>query len=193
MLMVRKKHIPWLILAFLLIIIVGLTRNISNSAKITDSAEQNKTNRVDVQEEEKEAMSNTTRERVESKKAPRIFKENKTKKVDASQVQLTNEAIELAISVTKQELLVSDAAISHKDSTISMAIVVNAATNKQEAKRLGDNFARQLAAFSGGKQPDKYYLGELWDNYTLLIIVADSSQKTIVQGAKVRGGTRITW
>lgn len=106
---------------------------------------------------------------------------------------ITDSAVSMAVSTTKMEELVNDAAISIDGDDVSMAIVLNSSTDNTNAKRLGENFARQLASFSEGAPPGNTYLGGIWDEYTLLITVTDRGGNIIVQGAKVTSSPHITW
>jgi len=136
--------------------------------------------------------------------------EEQTKQADKPQEQtqeakkpelpaIPTEAQEMAISEIKKDTLVKDAAVVIEGDTINLAIVVNAATNEEHAKRLGDNFVRMLASFTAFfnendlKGPTKDYLGELWDYYNLNIGVGTGPDHFIVQGAKVKTAQKITW
>ncbi|MEH6965354.1 hypothetical protein [Priestia megaterium] len=111
----------------------------------------------------------------------------------AEKIKITKTAINEAVEQTKEDPLVEDAAVSLKDEKISMAVIVNSATDKEKAKEIGDNFVRQLGSFSDGKVPTKDYYGEIYDQYDLLISVGNSAQDIIVSGAKVKEASKITW
>src|SRR5690606_7006958 len=136
--------------------------------------------------------------------------EEQTKQADKPQEQtqeakkpelpaIPTEAQEMAISEIKKDTLVKDAAVVIEGDTINLAIVVNAATNEDYAKQLGENFARLLSTMTSIhsdvklKSPTKDYLGELWDHYNLNIGVGTGPDHFIVQGAKVKTAKKITW
>ncbi|PVE74434.1 hypothetical protein [Priestia megaterium] len=114
-------------------------------------------------------------------------------KSKTEKIKITKTAINEAVEQTKEDPLVEDAAVSLKDEKISMAVIVNSATNKEKAKEIGDNFVRQLGSFADGKVPTKDYYGEIYDQYDLLISVGNSAQDIIISGAKVKEASKITW
>ncbi|WP_022794710.1 hypothetical protein [Marinococcus halotolerans] len=85
------------------------------------------------------------------------------------------------------------AAVDEDGKTISLAIVVESATNEDYAKDLADSFIRSLssgASIYGNEDlesPNKNNLGELYDYYDLHVVVATSSEEYIVQGFKAKG------
>src|SRR5690625_3839202 len=89
--------------------------------------------------------------------------------------------------------------VSKEDKKITLAIQVNAATNEEHAKDLGDNFARALgsgvAIYSEKdlESPSKDNLGEIYDFYDLHVGVGTGTENFIVQGAMVTGASKITW
>lgn len=115
-------------------------------------------------------------------------KEEKPAKIEVSETAIT-----MAVESTKQVDGVSDAAISIKDGQISFAVIVGASTNEETAQEIGANFIRQLSSFTEGSTPTKDYYGELYDQYDVLITVADSAKNVIAQGAKVKSSSKITW
>ncbi len=108
-------------------------------------------------------------------------------------MKFNEEGKKMALEQVKQNPLVSDAHIEVNGKTIVMAVILGTAVNKETAKEIGDNFVRNLGTFSGGKPPEKYYYGEIFDNYDLQIGVGTGPDNIIVQGAKVTSAKKITW
>ncbi|WP_377890411.1 hypothetical protein [Alkalihalobacillus sp. R86527] len=102
-------------------------------------------------------------------------------------------AIEMAVDSIKDYDMVKDAAIAVDGNDISFAIIANSSVTEETAKELGDNFVRMLGSFSGGESPSKDYYGGLYDDYSALVKVADSSEEEIMMGAMSKGTQRITW
>lgn len=115
------------------------------------------------------------------------------KEPESVALEVTDAAIDMAVGTTLQTPEVSDAAISVKNDTISFAVIVGASTNKETAQEIGDNFIRQLSAFTDGSTPRKDYYGELYDEFDVLITIAGPAENIIAQGAKVRTSPKITW
>src|SRR5690625_2509 len=114
---------------------------------------------------------------------------------------INEEAINHAYDVINDYDMVKDPYIevSKEDKKITLAIVVNAATNEEHAKDLGDNFARALASgvsiYSEDdlKSPSKDNLGELYDSYDLQVGIGSSPDDFIARGAMVTSTSKITW
>lgn len=89
--------------------------------------------------------------------------------------------------------------VSEEDHEITLAIIVNNATNEEHAKELGDNFARALASGvsiyseENIESPSKDFLGELYEVYDLDIGVGTSPDDFITRGYMTSGGSNITW
>lgn len=112
--------------------------------------------------------------------------------------EIPEEAINMAVDQIKQEEIVKDAAVVVKGNGISLAVVVYYATNEITARQIGENFVRLLGSMTASLSeelngPSKDHLGDLYNHYDLLITVASNSNKIIVQGAKIRGGSDISW
>ncbi|MEC3228186.1 hypothetical protein P4W10_16085 [Bacillus thuringiensis] len=108
-------------------------------------------------------------------------------------MEVSEEAKKIALETISQNPHVRDAHIEIRGNKIIMAVIVDAAVNKNTAKEIGDNFVRNLGAFAGGKAPEKHYYGEIFDNYDLQIGVGTSPDNIVVQGAKVASGKNIMW
>ena len=93
----------------------------------------------------------------------------------------------------------SHIAVDPENQTITLAIIVGAATNEEHAKDLGDNFTRALASGvaiyseEDYRSPTKHDLGELYDYYDLHVGVGTSPDHFIERGAKVTASPKITW
>jgi hypothetical protein len=103
-----------------------------------------------------------------------------------------------AIDQIKAYSEVLDAAIAQDGYTLSLAIVVPAATSQERAKELGEAFMRLTKNFalleSDEKQKEPVPGQEIGEGiFDYLITVASPDQTIIVQGAKVRNATHITW
>lgn len=101
-----------------------------------------------------------------------------------------------AIDQIKAYPEVLDADLVQDGYTLSLAIIVPAATSQARAKELGEAFVRLVKTFglmdSGKSEPAPgKEIGEGIFDY--LITVASPGQTIIVQGAKVREATHITW
>src|SRR5690625_7323101 len=100
---------------------------------------------------------------------------------------INEEAINHAYDVINDYDMVKDPYIevSKEDTKITLAIVVNAATNEEHAKDLGDNFVRELASgvsiYSEDdlESPSKNNLGEIYDFYNLHVDVGTSTDNFI--------------
>ena len=103
---------------------------------------------------------------------------------------LSQESIKSAVSQMKQQKGILGAAIAQKNNTVSLAITVDKGTTKEQAKELGENFARLTITFAEDGKPGKE-IGPT--KHTYLITITDSSGKIIMQGAKVCGNQNITW
>lgn len=114
-------------------------------------------------------------------------------KQSSNKVEFSEEGKKMALEQVRQNPQVRDAHIEVQGKKIIMAVIVSASVNKDTAKEIGDNFVRNLGAFLGGKPPEKYYYGEVFDNYDLQIGVGTSPDNIIVQGAKVTTAKGITW
>lgn len=109
---------------------------------------------------------------------------------------LTEVGKNTAIDQIKAYSEVLDADFVQDGYTLSLAIIVPAVTSQARAKELGEAFVRlvkTLGLMDSGKSepaPGKE-IGEGIFDY--LITVASPDQTIIVQGAKVRNATHITW
>lgn len=119
------------------------------------------------------------------------IQENKTK----STVGLKDSVVQLVTDNLKKDELVKDVSIIKSDDgkIIVAAVQVNAATNETKAKDLVDTVIRQLGGFSGGKQPTKTYLGELWENYDAHVIIFKGEKDKIVDSYLNKGSNKIRY
>ncbi|MFY0147836.1 hypothetical protein [Bacillus cytotoxicus] len=165
----------------------------ANKTVQTTSAEEQKQQKKEEekqQEKEREELIKQAQEEEKAKaKEAKAVAEEKTKET----VKFNEEGKKMALEQVKQNPLVRDAHIEVNGKTIVMAVIVGTAVNKEAAKEIGDNFVRNLGAFSGGKPPEKNYYGEIFDNYDLQIGVGTGPDNIIVQGAKVTSAKKITW
>lgn len=111
---------------------------------------------------------------------------------------ITADQIDYMTASMEEEFAVEDAAVSVEDDTVSIALVVGAATAEEEVERLLENAARQLGMFVAVDNddlegPDGDSLGELWDFYDLRVVGGPSSSDPITQGVKVSTSPNITW
>ncbi|MDF1510187.1 hypothetical protein PZE06_18800 [Robertmurraya sp. DFI.2.37] len=144
-------------------------------------------------EETQELERDKPKAEVNDDKKPEKVEVEPEKERESVVLEVTDTAIDMAVETTLQTPEVSDAAISVKNDTISFAVIVGASTNKETAQEIGDNFIRQLSAFTDGSTPTKDYYGELYDEFDVLITIADPAENIIAQGAKVRTSPKITW
>ena len=85
---------------------------------------------------------------------------------------------------------VKDAAISQDRNSISLVIVVAAATSPERAQELGENFVRMVKTFSPDTAPgNEIGIGV----YDYLIGVYYPNEHQVALGAKSRGAKRISW
>ncbi|EMA6344844.1 hypothetical protein U3450_003900 [Bacillus cytotoxicus] len=161
----------------------------NETIQTTSAAEQKQQEKEEQKQQEKE-REELIKQAQEKEKTKAVAKE-KTK--ETITVEFNEEGKKMALEQVKQNPLVHDAHIEVNGKTIVMAVIVGAAVNKEAAKEIGDNFVRNLGAFSGGKPPEKYYYGEIFDNYDLQIGVGTGPDNIIVQGAKVTSAKKITW
>ena len=99
---------------------------------------------------------------------------------------------DLVLPEIKNRRLVDDAAIGQDNCNLSLAIIVNPATNEVYAKELGDYFIRLTKSFAPGSPPPSKEIGK--GVYDYLIGVYDAyTDKEIVLGAKVSNAHWITW
>ncbi len=85
---------------------------------------------------------------------------------------------------------VQDAAITQDGSTLSLVLVVGAATSEEHAKELGENFVRMLKSLSQDEPPSIVIGTGIYD---YLIGVYRPNQEQIASGAKARTADRISW
>lgn len=104
--------------------------------------------------------------------------------------QIAEEIKSMAIAEIEKDPMVKEAAIAQKGKKISLAIIVNYATSKEHAKRLGDNFVRLVKALSEDKSPGKE-IGEGIYHYSISVCYPDET--VVVKGAKVDFADHITW
>jgi hypothetical protein len=104
---------------------------------------------------------------------------------------MTTAEIETAVSgITRGFPEVLDAAISQEGDDLSLALIVGDATSEAHAKELGNSFVRMVKTFGPDYTPEQA-LGR--GAYSYAIIVARPDGSPIVEGAKGRSGTRISW
>ena len=97
---------------------------------------------------------------------------------------------DMAVQVIEDYPEVREAAISHAGNEVSMAIVVDYATNEARGRELGDNFVRSYKSLSDDDSPGvKIGRGK----YNYLITVVLPNEKVLAQGAKVSFADRISW
>ena len=132
------------------------------------------------------AANQTPPTRVRVKRPPATPAFNKTTAKSSG----STEAQDLAIQTIKQELLVRDAAMRRDGDTFNLVLVVNAATNEVEAKRLGDNFVRLLKGFSDDTNPGQD-IGTGKYHYIIGVYYPDQSE--VAFGAKSSITPWITW
>ena len=91
---------------------------------------------------------------------------------------------------------VLDADFGQDGYTLSLAIIVPAATSQARAKELGEAFVRLVKTLGllGSDESESAPGKEIGEGiFDYLITVASPDQTIIVQGAKVRYATHITW
>ncbi len=85
---------------------------------------------------------------------------------------------------------VLDAAISQRERTLSLALVVEHGTSKERAKQLGENFVRSTKSLSKDASPNKSIGKGMYD---YLVSVHYPNGDEVVMGAKVSISDRIIW
>lgn len=100
--------------------------------------------------------------------------------------------LDQAIGTIKSYDLVKDAAVVQDGYTLSLVVVVNAATNEKTAKEMGDNFVRQVMVNAGEleKMPSKE-IGQ--SNYDYMIAVVRPDESEVASGTKPRLAESIRW
>ncbi|MCU5376175.1 hypothetical protein OCA08_03370 [Bacillus cereus] len=187
------KKWKMVVACLLYITIIGTIGNLisgkddNNTVQPTSAEfETSKTEAIENAQKEEKAKAD------EEKKKQDAATQKEDKKI-ANTIEFNEESKKIALDQVKQNPLVKDAHIEVQGKKIIMAVIVNTSVNKEAAKEIGDNFVRNLGAFSGGKAPEKNYYGEIFDNYDLQIGVGSSPNDIIVQGAKVTSAKKITW
>jgi outer membrane murein-binding lipoprotein Lpp len=104
--------------------------------------------------------------------------------------QLTVEQKELAISQIKHNTMVQDAAITQDGKHLSLAIIVEYATNEETAKDLGDSFLRLVKTFGPEDAPQKEIGPGIYD-YLVGVYYPDKTQ--VALGAKCSSCRKIAW
>ncbi|MEW4328220.1 hypothetical protein Q0N12_16335 [Rossellomorea marisflavi] len=196
---VRKPwHKKWWVWALIVFFGFAALGAIVDEGEDVESAKSEENSKKSESAEKKEAAEPTKKEVTKEEKEETKPKEEKKAKSKPKQekkvsaVEVTDFAIQQAIELTESDSLVQDAAVNVEGDTIYLAIIAPA-VNKEYGKELGDNFVRQLAAFSEGESPTKDYYGEIYDNYNMQVGVFDANEKAIVYGAKVTSSPKITW
>ncbi|RDY70280.1 hypothetical protein DXT76_13470 [Halobacillus trueperi] len=132
---------------------------------------------------------------------PEKDKESSDEDIAEELPKIPDEALEVAYSEISKYDLVKDShiEIDTEKGEITMALIVNASTNKEYAEELGDSFARLLSSFTSTfgdedlRSPGKDDLGELYEHYDLVVGVGDGYGEYIAMGAKVPTAPSITW
>jgi len=187
------------------VIIIGLI--IFGATVDTSSTTKQQNNQPQTQQEQKQAISKDEQPKDESKpteEQPKAINNEQPAKTEKTEIippsgneiksksnyQLSDEAKNLAISGIKNYDEVTDAAIVQDDKTLSLVLIVRYSTNKEKAKKLGENFIRMVKTFSDDNNPGKE-IGS--GEYDYLITVAYPNQSVIAQGAKARISNHISW
>ena len=172
---------------------------------LKEKEEELKRKEKELQQQEKKLKEQEKKEQQEEeKKRKQEEKEQKQreKEKQSSKLPVINErAIDHAYSIMNGYDMVRDShiAVDPENQTITLAIIVGAATNEEHAKDLGDNFTRALASGvaiyseEDYRSPTKHDLGELYDYYDLHVGVGTSPDHFIARGAKVTASPKITW
>ena len=92
--------------------------------------------------------------------------------------------------VFKKDVLVKDAHIHQDGCKLSLALIVNSATNLRYARSLGDRFVRMTKSFGSGPAPGREIGSGI---YSFLVGIYTSGKRQIAMGAKVSFATRLTW
>ncbi|MGW6049677.1 multimodular transpeptidase-transglycosylase / penicillin-binding protein 1A/1B [Bacillus mycoides] len=95
---------------------------------------------------------------------------------------------------------VQDIHIEAKDSLTRIVAIMPVGTTKEQAKKVGDSLARQVANFGTMglyvdlHSPSKDYLGEYWENFSGDIGIFDSNEKQLARGyINKLNPTKIKW
>lgn len=117
--------------------------------------------------------------------------------VNNKKIQVSEDVIKLTKETMKQNTNIKDIDISIKDDTVTVTVIVSAALDKEKAKDAGEGVARNLASnvasYNKVKGPEKDYLGEIYDQYKLWVIVGDMSQNVMAKGEKITSVSKIVW
>lgn len=104
--------------------------------------------------------------------------------------QLTDEQKELPIMNIKVYDEVQDAAIEQDGNILSLALIVEYATNEETAKDLGDSFVRMVKSTNGDTPPGKEIGSGI---YTYYIGVFYPDESEVISGAKCGMCESIYW
>ncbi|MDX6152815.1 hypothetical protein [Marinococcus sp. PL1-022] len=152
--------------------------------------------------EEKEQEEQKVKEQEAAEKQAAKEKEKKQENSDKSSSEMINDYVldhSYGIMLDYEGVKDVHAAFDEDSKTISLAIVVESATNEDYAKDLADSFIRSLssgASIYGNEDlesPDKNNLGELYNYYDLHVVVATSSEEYIIQGFKAKGSQSLVY
>ncbi|WP_232696115.1 hypothetical protein [Brevibacillus daliensis] len=117
-----------------------------------------------------------------------------TSTTEKPKIAITDEAIKNTIEYAKKfNNNVRDAAVLVEGDKVTLAATVGFATSEEAAKEVGDGIIRLLASEVDGKGPTKDYYGELYDHYSLMVVVGTPDTKPIVMGAKAKGSRFLVW
>ena len=85
---------------------------------------------------------------------------------------------------------VLDAAITQRNETLILVVIVGPAVNADYARELGDNFVRMVKALSPDDPPGRYVGTGIYD-YRIGVYYPNETSAAV--GAKVRSSPIITW
>lgn len=205
--MFKQFNFKWIsaigILIFFLLI-VGCSNENNSTETSKNNNNLNENSSEEINNENEQSINNEEDKNEQSINDYEPLKEdenNDNEKNVIKELDINDQAKNHAYDIINDYEMVKDSHIkvSETDEEITLAIIVNNATNEEHAKELGDNFARALASgvaiFSEEnlESPSKEYLGELYEIYDLDIGVGTSPDDFIARGYMISGGSNITW
>src|SRR5699024_1780870 len=182
---------------FFVVLLLAILAACSDS----DDTTSNNLDEVDVEEKNSEATESKEEEADEDNEEMDDASEEKNEGENKGQEEIpdiSEYAMNHAYDIINDYDMVKDSHIevSKEDKKITLVIIVNAATNEEHAKELGDNFTRALASgvsiYSEDdlESPSKDNLGEIYD---LHVGIGTSPDNFIDQAAMVTSASKITW
>lgn len=121
-----------------------------------------------------------------------------TPEQDHDMPEIQDHHIDSTVEFMADEPQVQDVTISVSDDTVTVAIIVGAATNEEHAQDVIDSAVRWLASrvadsYNEIDSPSSDHLGGIWDYYELQVGAGPDAETFYARGAKARNSPQISW